>query len=538
MNILRAEKYHLYFLLLLSLVLFFWKINVIPLTDGDSAFYAKVAKNIVQTGDWITMQYGDKGTIIDKPPLFMWMTAASFKVFGINDFAVAFWHSIMALLTVIFTYLLGKELYNARTAFISSLILITSAQFFYMARSPLLDVPLTLFVLLSIYCFVLYEKRGSLLRFYLSPVFVALAVLTKGPVGLVIPALVIILYIFFNRVKLPDIRHIIAAVILLLAITLPWFIAEYRILGQPYLDVLIGKNVGRYLKPVDTIGSEATKFGKIQPQYDFYSFLLQILILFIPWSGFFYPAVYYAIKKRESLLPGVFAFAVIIFFSLSLNYKISRYILPAFPAMALLTGKLISDLFDGDRTADRAAKMSALMALTIVVVPLLSLAFTYFYVRFTDVSGFYTPLIIPFLLPLCLAMLLGSMAHILGRHRTAFASISSLTIVSYLMLILTLAIYYPQINPIGRFCARINSVARPGDIVCQYKGTDAHFMIYYSDKEVLFLRNKDKMKELLGSGKKVYCIVEGQQYADEIINETRGRTKKLESSAQYSLITN
>jgi len=291
MDILRNKKYHLLILVALAMVLFFWNIHVIPLTDGDSAFYAKIAKNIVETGDWLTMHYGDASTIIDKPPLMMWLTAASFKVFGVNDFAASFWHSLCALLIVVFTYQLAKELFDRRTAFLSSLVLVSSAQFFYQARSPLQDIPLTLFILLAIYVFILFEKTKKLGYFYLSPIFVSLAVLTKGPVGLVLPAIILIIYVVINRTKLPGIHHLFLAFILFLAITLPWFIIEYRLLGQRFLDVFISHNFGRYLKPVDTIGSEATKYAPIKPQYDFYSYFFQMFLLAIPWSGFIYPAV-------------------------------------------------------------------------------------------------------------------------------------------------------------------------------------------------------------------------------------------------------
>lgn len=81
MNFLLNEKYHIQILIILSLALFFLNIHSIPLTDGDSAFYAKIAKNMAVTGDWLTLKYGDAGTIINKPPLMIWLTAASFKVF-------------------------------------------------------------------------------------------------------------------------------------------------------------------------------------------------------------------------------------------------------------------------------------------------------------------------------------------------------------------------------------------------------------------------------------------------------------------------
>ncbi len=399
--------FHLPVLMIICAILFFWNIHVIPITDGDSAFYGKIAKNIVESGNWLTMHYGDASTIIDKPPLMMWVTAASFKLFGVNEFALNFWHSLCALLVVLFTYKLAKEIYNERVAFISSIILATTAQFFYQARSPLQDIPLTLFILLSLYSFILFEKRSNAGYLYLSSIFVSLAVLTKGPVGLVLPALILLIYVFFNKIKVPWTSHFIFASGLFLLIALPWFLAEYRILGRPFLDIFIGHNLGRYFKPIDTIGSEAVKYAKIKPQYDFYSYFLQLFINAIPWAGFIYPAIYYNIKKKAHSLPLICFAVVLLFFSFSLNYKISRYILPAFPALAIIIGKMISDLLegDGDKEAMRMSMLSAALTLVLVMIPLFTIAFTFYYVSFKEVSGYYSNLLIGFLVPMSLALI-------------------------------------------------------------------------------------------------------------------------------------
>jgi 4-amino-4-deoxy-L-arabinose transferase-like glycosyltransferase len=479
MNILKNDKLHIPILLILCAVLFFWKITVIPLTDGDSAFYAKIAKNIVQTGDWLTMHYGDADTIINKPPLVMWLTAASFKLIGINDFAATFWHSIFSLLIVIFTYYLAKEIYNKRTAMISAIVLATSAQFFYQARSPIQDIPLTLFTLLTIYLYYLYEKTNNRTFLFLAPVFAALGVLTKGPVGLALPAIVIFLYILIARKKFPSLLDIAISAAIFFAVTLPWFYIEYRIIGQRFIDVFVSSNFGRYLKPIDTVGGEASKYAGIKPQYDFYSFFLQLFLNMIPWSGFVYPAIYYSIRKKHDPMPVVFALAVICFFSFSLNYKISRYILPALPALAILTGKLLSDLIDNtDKTARRMAVFSLFFTLFFVMLPLLALVFLIMYVRFADVSSFYKPLIVPFLTPLVAGLLLGPILMLFKKYRSAIVCMGTLTLISYFILIYNMAVIYPGINPVRKFCSEINKIAGPEDVVVQYKGTDAHFMLY------------------------------------------------------------
>lgn len=536
MNVLKNEKYHILILVLISFVLFFWNIHVIPLTDGDSAFYAKIARNIVETGDWLTMHYGDAATIIDKPPLVMWLTAASFKLFGVNEFALNFWHSLCAALIVIFTYKLAKELFDGGTAFISSLVLATSAQFFYQARSPLQDIPLTLFILLSVYAFVLFEKKKHIGYFYLSSVFVSLAVLTKGPVGLVLPAIILLAYVIIKKTRLPSVPHIILAAGLFLLITLPWFFVESKILGQRFVDIFIGHNFGRYFKPIDTIGSEATKYSKIRPQYDFYSYFLQLLILTIPWSGFLYPAAYYNIKKRVNPLPVIFAIAVLLFFSLSLNYKISRYILPAFPAMAIVIGKMMTDAYK-DAEAAKLYKWSSWFTL-IIILPVLLLSAVFLYVNNSQIGSYYLPLLLPFLIFIGLSLLAGSVLGILKKYHASILSFAAISILSYLVLIGSMSVYYPKLNPISAFCGKINAMARPSDIVCQYKGTDAHFMIYYAKNSVSLIRKEEEIKRLLLSKNKVYCITENEEAFGSLKSSLKGRVKVLDKSANYTLFTN
>ncbi len=498
----------------LCVILFFFNIHVIPLTDGDSAFYAKIAKNIVESGNWLTMHYGDASTIINKPPLMMWLTAASFKIFGVNDFAVCFWHSLFALLTVFFTYKLAKLLFDCGTAFISGLVLATSAQFFYMARSPLQDIPLTLFILLAVYCFALFEKTRKLPYFYLSPVFAALAVLSKGPVGVVIIAIILLIHLIVNRPKLPSLTHMILAVILFFAIALPWFVAEYRVLGRAFIDVQIGSNLGRYFGPIDTVGSEAVKYQPIRPQYDFYSFFLQILILMIPWSGYIYPAIYYSFKKRTNLLPAIFALSVLIFFSLSLNYKISRYILPAFPALSIMIGSLISDS-EKDRTAAKLSVISSWITL-VLIVPFLALATWLLYINSSESAVYYLPILLSFEFFLFLGLISGSILGIINKFKYSFLSYLAFASISYLALVLALSLNFANIDPVSEYCARINAAAKPGDIICQYRGTDAHFMIYYSKFPVVLIRDREDLIKLLGSKKKVYCITEYRDTMKEI----------------------
>jgi hypothetical protein len=99
-------------------------------------------------------------------------------------------------------------------------------------------------------------------------------------------------------------------------------------------------------------------------------------------------------------------------------------------------------------------------------------------------------------------------------------------------------VYYPKINPISDFCRRINAVALPSDIVCQYKGTDAHFMIYYAKNSVLFTRKDSDIKRLVLSKKKVYCVSEDKEAFESLRSSMKGRVKVMDERANYTLFSN
>ncbi len=188
----------LFALILLSVFLFTWKLGSLNFIDEDEATYAKVAQEMVTSGDWIYPRC-NYSSFIDKPPLIYWGNAFSFKLLGMNEFAVRFWHSLIAVMGVLVTYFLARELFSERRGIFSGLILATSLQYFYQARMTLCDIPLAFFITLSLYFFLVFINRRKISAYYFSVIAMALAVLTKGPIGIIIPVLIIGIYLFFTK---------------------------------------------------------------------------------------------------------------------------------------------------------------------------------------------------------------------------------------------------------------------------------------------------------------------------------------------------
>ncbi|MFH1710133.1 MAG: hypothetical protein ABH860_03585 [bacterium] len=190
-----------------------------------------------------------------------------------------------------------------------------------------------------------------------------------------------------------------------------------------------------------------------------------------------------------------------------------------------------------DENASGLFKWSSWFTLT-VILPVLLMATLLLYNSQSKIGPYYLPLLLPFLIFMCLSLLAGSILGVLKKQDHSIFAYAGISILSYLVLIGSLAAYYPKINPISVFCGRINAVSKPSDIVCQYKGTDAHFMIYYAKNEAFLVRKEAEIKRLLLSKKKVYCISESKEAFKELKRSLKGRVKVMDTSANYTLFSN
>ncbi len=520
-------KKHLIILILLCAILFIWRIGSIPILDGDTASAAVIAKNIVNSGNWISMQTME-GSITSKPPLFYWILALGFKLFGINEFGLSILHSIIAGLTVLLTYLIAKELYTERIAFWSALILLTSAQFFYQGRSPLYDMPLTFFIAAAFYCFILYEKQRKPIFYFLIPIFTGLAFMIKGPVGLALVGVVLLIYVIWSKkIKKYLNWYLVSAIIVFLLIVSPWFIAEYQVLGNKLLDVFWYNNAVRFFHPLDSVGNDPSVNTAV-PQYDFYSYFIQIFILFVPWAGFLYPAIFSNIKDQKSHFIISWILGIIIFFSLSLNYKVSRYILPAFPALAIIVGKFICDASENIEKLKKPIAISKWITV-LLIIPLLVIGTIYMINSFPTQQQAYRPIVLPFIIIFTLGMIVFSIFLFRNKLELAMKLSVLFCFVSYSVLILCINVYFPKANPIKEFCGIINQ--KNDGIPVLYKAdSSSHFAGFYLNDEFVQTRDVKNVKNLRKMIPKVYIISEDPDSVNDF-----SKIKVIEKKSNFVL---
>ncbi len=161
----------------------FFHLGSFPLLDPDEPVYAETPKEMIVFGDFVSPRiYGEYW--YDKPPMYYWLVAAAFKVFGVNEFAARFPSALLGVLCVLLVHQAGSRLFGQTAGIAGALVLATSIEYFYVAKAAVTDITLTLFLTAALLSFL--EKKYVLFYF-----FAALATVTKGPIGLVFPAAII-----------------------------------------------------------------------------------------------------------------------------------------------------------------------------------------------------------------------------------------------------------------------------------------------------------------------------------------------------------
>ncbi len=333
----RAARY-LFLVIFISAFLSFFRLGSATLFDVDEAVFAEATKEMVQSGDWITPTYNGENRY-DKPILFYWLMAASYKVFGINEFAARLVSAVTGVLLSLSVFLFLRQFHDERKAFYASLSLFLSIFFLIYSHAAVTDMALTLFITLSLFSFYLSLKkdRRYIYGFYF---FSALAFLTKGLIGVVFPFGIGLIYLFITE-GLKAVRKLLVpgAIILFLIVSLPWYVAEIMINGQEFIqNFFIKHHLMRYT------GVISGHRGPI-----FYYFPVLIAGLF-PWIAFLPAGIRNVFRETGAFRklrnygsamdnPGLFACIwlafIFVFFSFSTT-KLPNYILPAIPAASIL----------------------------------------------------------------------------------------------------------------------------------------------------------------------------------------------------------
>jgi 4-amino-4-deoxy-L-arabinose transferase-like glycosyltransferase len=322
----------------LALVLFFFHLGTYGLWEPDEARYAEIAREMLALHNFI-VPHLNYVPYIEKPPLLYWLTASSMKLFGINEFAARLVNAGAALIGVLATYLFALHTFDYRRALLSGAVLTTSALYAVMAQVLTTDMLLTAATTVAMFAFFLQWRDGG--RWWLLCYFaMGLAVLTKGPVGAVLPLITAAIFLWYEGHWPGALSrfHLIAGLVITAAVSLPWFIA-ITIREPGYFDFyFVGEHLRRFLEP---------RYSHGEPIYYYIPVVAggflpwSLAVVFIPWRSL------ECSPTRRFCLIG--AATVFVLFSLA-SAKLVPYVLPAFPFAALIAADGLIALAEADQS--------------------------------------------------------------------------------------------------------------------------------------------------------------------------------------------
>jgi 4-amino-4-deoxy-L-arabinose transferase-like glycosyltransferase len=306
-----------------------------PLYKPDEARYGEIAREMAASGDWVTPRLnGFK--YFEKPPLQYWAGAAAISMFGPRDWAARLWTGLMALLGVALAFQAGRKLFTPKAGALAAAVLASSPLYVLLGQVNTLDMGVSVFLSAGVFAFALAQRAGTpreRRRWMLAAwAACALAVLSKGLIGIVLPAATVALYILVARDwRLRSRLELLRGSAVFLAVTAPWFIAvSLRNPEFPYF----------FFVQEHWLRFTTTMHHRAEPAWFFLPVLAGGMA---PWLLAMLPAWLRAVRQpRGAGFPAerflaLWALVVLAFFSLS-DSKLPPYILPMLPALAVLTG--------------------------------------------------------------------------------------------------------------------------------------------------------------------------------------------------------
>jgi 4-amino-4-deoxy-L-arabinose transferase-like glycosyltransferase len=506
-------------LLALCAPLFFLGLGTLGLTDRDEGSNAEAAREMVESGDWMTPTLNGAPRFA-KPILIYWLVSGSYLAFGVSEFTARLPSALFGTLLVLMQYAFATRIFGPTVGLRAALMLLLNFEVLAIGRMVLTDMVLVFFTTLSIFSFFLAmqgvgaggarvpvapsnatgdgpppDGKGRAKRWYWGfYIGMAMATLTKGPVGVLVPLLAVIPYLLFTRRWREIARecHLLPGTAVFLLIAAPWYAAMFLLHGAGYADSARGDTFTRFFSVIGGHG------GTIL-------FYIPILFLgFFPWSGFLPAALVQALRGTSAaglsaaagtppsahppggqrigeggthtgrgdradplpahlstpihdpqhalqLLCAIWVLGVFIFFTLS-STRLPHYIAPLFPAAALL----VAASWDRSLSLQGGRDGAVSLWLTLGVGCLLGLAFVgldWSYQRFNtqiaqefpaaaQVDPGWAPMAIGFLI-LGGMGLFGYAALTAGRAGLSFGIASGL-MVGIALLIVTVAL--PRFN--------------------------------------------------------------------------------------------
>jgi 4-amino-4-deoxy-L-arabinose transferase-like glycosyltransferase len=329
-----SDRRHFFALAFVVALLLFVSQHRQGLAGYDDAVYAHEGKEMVRTGDWWNVRFNGQLNF-EYPPLYLWLEAGSFKLFGVNDSAAKFPSALLGFGTIIIVYFLTLELTGQTWLSLLAMLVLASTQFFLKnATHAMTDVPFTLFFTLTIFMYVKGLKNRPYLFFLGVPL--ALALLTRSVIGLLAVGVLIVHAMLTQRLKVLVSPWLLSGLFLGAAAPMCWYLSQYHLHGPgvfaSHLRFVASKI---YVAP-------GTKSSLL-------NYPLALLKYYWPWLPFmiagFCMEVRALLRRKDETAALLIAWVILVLVPFSLvQTRYPRYIMPVFPAFSVLAAIALDHL--------------------------------------------------------------------------------------------------------------------------------------------------------------------------------------------------
>ncbi|MCX7957025.1 MAG: glycosyltransferase family 39 protein [Endomicrobia bacterium] len=338
----KIQKFYLSIILIFSIFGLFGKLSIAELQPLGSAAHAAISREILRTGDWLTLHWPyceEFSDFYQFPPLFFWLQAFCFKIFGISDTTAKFVSSFFGVLVIIATFFLAKILTdNDYIGFLSAMSIILHPYFFKHARKCELETGLIFFITVGIIFFILSEKKNKPEYLILSGLSAGLGFLYKGPPAYAVQATILISYLINRQFKKIFNIYFILSFLISISIPLIWIIPQFIYKGNAVIEKFFVNQI------LWSLQGRSVKYVSLIEKIKNYLFFIPVFFsYYLPWSitGLF--GVHNIFKEKKSIFYTILIWCAVVWAGFTLaGYKDDYYLLAFWPGWCSINGYIFS----------------------------------------------------------------------------------------------------------------------------------------------------------------------------------------------------
>ena len=328
----------LWWLVIVASLIWFSNLEYRTLVKPDEGRYAEIPREMVKSGDWTTPRLNEL-KYFEKPPLQYWATAVAYTVFGEHQWTSRLWAGLTGFAGILLVWFAGLRLFGREAANYAAMLLGSSLLYVLIGHINTLDMGVTFFVTLGIFSLLLGQSETDEKKrrnwMLLAWAGMALAVLSKGLMGLILPGTAVLIYCALQRdLTVLKRMHWLPGLAVFFLIVTPWFYLVMKANPEFFEKFFIYEHYTRFI---------TKDLGRYQPWYYFVPILLSGAL---PWTVLMFDSVLRAWRgggrADQAFSPErflmIWAVFIYLFFSVS-GSKLPSYLLPMFPALALLMGQ-------------------------------------------------------------------------------------------------------------------------------------------------------------------------------------------------------